>query len=187
LNQGAAIDQNVPWFSLEQLKFQDNQGATHYFVPGMRSLINGVSYFGHWQEGDHYLPIKIVSGTNANYGWIRCSVASDVTSLTIESWALQMTPNTAIEAGAGEPVGIMDVNSMQGVSISAFEKNIYITLPDNIDNAIIHLVNELGQEVKTVAMYQKQIHFNVNDLANGVYVVTVQKDDKISSRKIFLQ
>jgi hypothetical protein len=155
------------------------------FVPAMGFTYDGGTY-GNWPDSiDHYLPLKVVAGTNAYYGWARCNVDAEVSQLIIKSWAIQSTPSTPIEAGEGESSSAAGNVANDYLKIFSFHKEIYIENPSMSNAEInIRITNMLGEELKTFTFHQSQVAIDASDLSAGVYLVTVRKGSQLTSARV---
>lgn len=82
---------------IEQYQIWDTTGSANGIL-----LSNAVCYKGVWSPAtDKYLGIKLISGGNAYYGWIRLqvSMASSIPSFILKDYAYNSIPNQPIHAG----------------------------------------------------------------------------------------
>jgi len=186
LASGAAIGQNLAWFSNNQLYHPPAYPGL--FVPAMGFTYDGGAY-GNWPDSiDHYLPLKVLVGANTYYGWARCNVDAEVSQLIVKSWAVQSTPSTSIEAGEGESLSAVGNVAGGHLRIFSFNKEIYIGNPSmNNSDMNIQVTNMLGEEVKTFTSDQSQVRIDASDLPEGVYMVIVKNRNQLTSEKVSIR
>ena len=105
-NANVEIAGDASIFGIGASRFTDGQSI----AAGSATWTNGARYldspFGTgsgWQNGapiDGYAGIRIVSGTDYNYGWAALSYNDATNQLTITGFAFESAVNTPIEAGA---------------------------------------------------------------------------------------
>lgn len=58
---------------------------------------------GYWCNSDvRYIGVNFTISGNTHYGWIKCSCASDGSSITIYSYAYEQVADASIDAGEGD-------------------------------------------------------------------------------------
>lgn len=91
--ENATIDSSDPW------------GNTDSYV-----LLDNVSEWNGYAEG--YIGVKVSLDGQEHYGWVRISIASDGSSVTIKDFAYEATPGVPIDAGMGSlPVELAEFNA----------------------------------------------------------------------------
>ena len=152
----------------------------------MFSVISGTPY-GYWGGvTDHYIGFQFSpDGAEIHYGWVRCDVAEDGTSLTIKDYAYNATPDEGVFAGQGSPLGITSVNNSNEFGIFGFEGVANILIKDGkYDNTSITVINTMGQKVVDQKATDKLTRIDLNQFGKGLYVVTIQRGSEQFSKKI---
>jgi len=140
---------------------------------------------GNWQGvTDKYLGLRFKIAGQWHYGWARLDVDATATSFTIKDYAYESTPNKKILAG--QTVATINENNLiDNISIYSNNKTLFVDLKDNnINDGTIKMYNMAGQEIKTCEINNANMQINVEDLANGIYVVNIYNNQSIVSKKI---
>tara|TARA_B110000014_G_C20114512_1_gene588168 strand:+ start:1145 stop:2026 length:882 start_codon:yes stop_codon:yes gene_type:complete len=137
------------------------------------------------QEG--FAGLKFQIGGNTHYGWVRVEVTADGTILSVKDYAYDATPNTAIVAGetGSGPVGVESVE--KNISIQNFNNQLMIELNDELTNCIAVVTSITGQEVINQAINNTIEMIELNDLSKGIYVVSVNSDQGMVNKKIYIR
>jgi PKD repeat protein len=84
---------------------------------------------------------------------------------------------------------MVDANAASGpnINIYAFDKRVYIHLPQNADQAIVNIFNMMGQNVQSQNISGQNVnHIGVRS-PSGFYLITVQTSDQYYSKKVFIK
>ncbi len=145
---------------------------------------------GNWLgQQDKYAGLRIEVDEEKYYGWLRMSVDSFANEFTIKEYALQSIPDSAILAGdtdfiSGVPNAILE----NRIKIVAFEKNVFITGPVGIQNGMeISVINMVGGVVKRLHTKEQQLHLQLTDLPDGIYLIAVEAEGIRMARKISIK
>ncbi len=136
---------------------------------------------------DKYLGVKFKDATNQlHYGWIRCDVLDEGRTLIIKDYAYELEPEYTIVAGdTVHYVGIEQQQNNLSPNIYSFGNNLHINLKEII-NCKVSMYDINGGEIFTD--YLKETNYSVKlPIPKGVYVVKLESDDIIFSKKIFIQ
>lgn len=181
-NKGNIIKPELGW-----------NNATSQTMVGFQGYVTtaGTSY-GSWANtANKYLGLRLTKGGKKYYGWARLDVKAtkDTVYFTLKDYAVQSTPDTAIAAGdnGGVPTGIAPAVNNSTI-IFAYENQIQVSAPaSSKGKMLIRLTNIQGQEVKVYSVDQNEYHFSVADLPRGLYMVTVEQEGSIKTKKISLR
>lgn len=142
---------------------------------------------GNWLGvTDRYIGVEFRIGGNAHYGWIRCDVAADATTITIKDFAYESATGTAIAAGdmGGTSVEENDFD----VEITNYNNNLMITATDvNITGGKINITNLAGQTVVSHDINSNQETINLEGMTSGIYMVTVNATEGVAVQKIYVR
>ncbi|MBA3647669.1 MAG: T9SS type A sorting domain-containing protein [Chitinophagales bacterium] len=181
-NKGNVIKPELGWNNAASQTMADFQGYVS---------TNGNGY-GSWNNvTDKYLGLRIKKGSKEYYGWARLDIkaSKDTVYFTLKDYAVQSTPDTAIEAGdnGGVPTGIFQTTT-NDIAIFAYENQVHVSAPSSSKGSmLIRLMNMQGQDVKVYSVNQNQYQFTVADLPRGLYMVSVEQEGTIKTRKISLR
>jgi hypothetical protein len=74
--------------------------STSQILAEVNCLDCGGDYYGNWTTtDDKYLGLKLISGTNTYYGWMRLSVTVSLAYMVVSGYAYNSIPNKPIRAG----------------------------------------------------------------------------------------
>ena len=183
LAAGIPIDDNLSFFDIYDILFT-YQSQNVFIVPGMFSIFGGSSV-GYWGgQVDQYLGLKFTDGTNNYFGWARCDVSDDATTITVKDYAYNATAETAIGAGEGLPTGIAGNNTMN-FRVFGYEGVVNIIVNDrNLEDANVTVTNMLGQTVINSALSDVITRIDLNQYGKGIYMVTIQRGEESFSKKV---
>ena len=135
--------------------------------------------------GDIYFGLKLVIGTDAFYGWVRCT-ATD-TSITIKDYAYNTIPDMYILAGQ-TIIGIDTLSPIHKLNI--YENNNYLWVTfNNFPNPIGHIkiYNNIGQLINNTTITGYVNSISLSGITAGIYIVNVETQIGSINRQIYLQ
>jgi len=133
-----------------------------------------------------YIAVRFKIGSLWHFGWIRVSLNSSGTSLTLHDWAYNATSDASLLAGA--TVSSVEENSMAAnYSIIATEKNISITSKNNFEKATVRITNLAGQLVFTTQLINDVTSVSMEGKADGIYFVTIDNGSNYFTKKIVVK
>ena len=117
------------------------------------------------------------------------SVDSFASQFTIKEYALQSIPDSAILAGDTDFIsGVHNAIVENRIKIVAFEKNVFITDSGNgSDEMKISVINMVGGVVRRIQTKEQQLHLQLTDLPDGIYLIAVEKEGIRMARKISIR
>jgi hypothetical protein len=179
------IDDGLSFFQLSDLINVNNI----FQVPAMYSE-NGGDAIGEWQEGvtDGFVAVKISpDGTNFHFGWIRCDVASDGSSITIKDFAYNSEPDSTIFAGQGVPTGLEPETASEKIKVISQGKLVLVIIEGNpVPGTEIILSNPLGQVLRSVSNPKKETRITLERCESEMILVTVIQKNEVVTRKVYL-
>ena len=141
---------------------------------------------GNWVGiTDGYLGVRIKSGSNWLYGWIRMDINTAGTSATIKDYACNTVANASINAGQT----VTGIDNFLGVN-----KNFTSVYPNpittsaimvfdpqiTVKNAELIIYDLLGNTVKTISNINKtQVQIERDNLPGGIYLYQLRDENKI--------
>lgn len=149
--------------------------------PSYSVLNNGTQ--GNWiGVSDHFLGVKVKSGVNWLYGWIRLDVNLAGTSVTIKDYACNRTPNAPMDAGQ-MVIGINQstVNGNNTISCypNPFNNCATIHLDDYLQGVTLEIYNSMGKKVKEITNAQgSELKIHRDNLPDGIYFLQLNKDQR---------
>lgn len=185
LAQGEIIDDGLAFINIYDLLFSTTGGnGPFFFVPGLVSIFGG-NTVGNWiGVTDHYLGLKFTDGTDFFFGWARCDATADGSTIVIKDYAYNATPETAIGAGEGQPIGIAENNS-KNFRVFGYEGVVNIMINDkDVNGAIVTVTNTLGQTVIHQSLNDVITRINLNGYGKGIYLVTIQRGSEQFAMKV---
>lgn len=178
-NYGDAINSSNKWVYGAALSYELLGGT----VTGSSTGAGG-AFLG---QNDKYIAVRFKIGSNWHYGWIRISLNTTATLLTLKDWAYDATTDAPISS-AGY-VGI-DEQSSALHDLSVFYSNQTIVLNFNNTHSVkatVQLTNALGQELYTREINSVSSSVSVDHFVPGIYFVTVVSGENKLTRKIIIQ
>jgi len=155
-----------------------------YYVVG-----NSNGTYGQWNNvNDKFLGVRFLSSGSIHYGWVRMDVADNPASITLKDFAFESQSDVEIKAGDTGNIGIGDINNNSNINMVAFEKEVFIAVHDVTGNQMTIAVRDmLGKTLISQTTKENSVRMNLNNLSNGLYLVTankggVEKTIKVSIR-----
>ena len=149
-------------------------------------------YRGNWNGvSDKYVPLQLDLSSQKIYGWARLDVAIDTPSFTVKDYAYNSIPNQPILAGDTMNIttGIIEniassinifpnpANNHLTIALSRSYKNVEVTITD-ITGKIIY---------SDIVKDTQQIEINTQGFTEGIYVVQIQTEELIGTKKIIVK
>ncbi|MFZ4741567.1 MAG: T9SS type A sorting domain-containing protein [Bacteroidales bacterium] len=151
----------------------------------LASVYNSTNYGTCGGAADKYLGVRFKAGANTHYGWIRVSdVATTGANVTVKDWAYNSTAGAAINAGQGAGVGVNEPK-LENVSIFATKKQININFRSSLTGSV-RVINLLGQEIANQKINDKSMIINLENQKAGLYIIDIQSNEGVISKKINL-
>jgi hypothetical protein len=150
-------------------------------------VVNMTSSNGEFLGITGFVGLKFNAGGNTHYGWARVEVGSGGEFLSIKDYAYDATPNTAIPAGetGSGPVVIENIES--NVEILNLNDKLRIQMGSELTNSIATITSITGQEILNHAINNTIELIDLNDISSGIYMVTVNTDQGMFNKKIYIR
>lgn len=142
---------------------------------------------------DKYLGVRFQSGSNVHYGWVRLDIDSKLNSITIKDYAYNTEPFSSIIAGeigdTSSSSSIQNPDALKEIAVYSYANNIRILgnsqgLPST---AIVSVYNLMGQLVHQSPLQTPSMNIEVNDAGGNYYVVNIQQQDAVITKKVFIK
>jgi hypothetical protein len=173
MNNGDLIDATTPWLT--------STGTLTIVVS------SSTPYNSFWVDGvvDGYMGVRLVTGGNTHYGWIRMDVPANGQSIVFKDMALNLTPNAAINAG---DMGNISVSEEIANKVSMVNANnmLQVTVADLSSVGALNITSLNGQVVMTSTVNGSG-SFDLNSLASGIYVVSITFPEGTVVEKIYVK
>jgi hypothetical protein len=155
---------------------------------------------GDWpNSSDRYLGLRIISNGQTYYGWARLSVFVDKSeaSFKIKDYAYESTPGKSIHAGdiGGTPLAISSKNAAL-VNLKIFPNPVTSTATITFSlstqgRVSIRLYDKTGIPVMNVTDQEfakgiQQIKLNTQDLNAGIYLLRLESQGILQTRKFIV-
>lgn len=131
-------------------------------------------------DGDELLGARFqVDGEN-HYGWVQLSIVTS-DSFTVESFAYEATPDTAIEAGTDATALSLEDNTIEGFTSFVSNNALTLSAKSPLQDVTIHNLN--GQTILSRTLNNTSETIDINTLSTGVYIATVQVEGRSTAIK----
>lgn len=155
--------------------------STWYYANTTGIMAMGTS-IGNWiNTTNKYLPLKLIVGANAYFGWARFDVLPGSTTFIIKDYAYNSIPNSCIQAGQTS-LNNFEISKKSNFKIFPNPFNSYtnIELNYDLDNAILNIYNSVGQMVRTYQnISSNKIKISKENLTNGLYFMELKQGNKV--------
>ena len=120
----------------------------------------------------YYLPMFLTSGTGDYVGWIKIRVLNNESSIVVESYAFNDTPNGTIYAGEGTPLSLNELTSKSSISVveNPFSEELKI-VNSSIEDVTIELYSVNGELMKYLTVKKGTTKVSLTELNSGVYLL----------------
>ena len=134
---------------------------------------------------DGYMGVTLNLDSNTHFGWIRVDVAEDASTFTIKDFAIETTPDTAIEVGdmgdgTPPPLSLED-NVIEGLSSYVANNALTINARNPLESIAIH--NLSGQVVISTELTNATEIIDITSLSTGAYIASIQSEGTITAIK----
>ncbi|MFN0274814.1 MAG: T9SS type A sorting domain-containing protein [Chitinophagales bacterium] len=121
------------------------------------------------------------------YGWIRCSVIDSGRTLIIHDYAYELQPDQPILAG--DTVSYVSINEQQNAleaNVYSFNNAVYIHLHD-YKKTLLHITDLMGKQIISEEFVNEYSTIDMRSFSTGIYLVTLTQNDKIFTKKLFIE
>lgn len=174
LNNGDSIAASNPNWNAGSV----NQGLQYL------SVVYGPAVYGYWNGAtDKYLGVRFVAGSNTHYGWIRLSVNSGSTQITVKDMAYQALPNIGLTAG--QLVGVQELVD-NGVNVVQQNNQLIVNVTEGDVKGVVRVYSATGSLISEEQLTSAQHIVNTGGAATGVYIVRVDRENKSYVKRVFI-
>jgi hypothetical protein len=145
---------------------------------------NASSLTEDWDVGeDRYLGVLIELNGNWHVGWIRLNMPADASEFTIKDYAVQLTPNTWIEAGDKGATAVVNPDDPAvRAEIYSTGSAIIVNLPNMAQDATLDVYNILGAHAGQFALASPVNRIPMQNAVPGTYVAVVRAGQSFTTR-----
>jgi hypothetical protein len=148
------------------------------------SIVYGPGIYGYWNGAtDKYLGVRFVAGNNTHYGWIRLSVNTGSTQITVKDMAYQALPNVGLTAG--QLVGVAELMD-NGVNVIQQNNQIIVNVTEGDVKGVVRVYSATGALISEEQLTSAQHVVNTGAAATGVYIVRVDRGDKSYVKRVYV-
>ncbi len=175
-----------------------NMASDQILFSKSQSFLNPVVTSGNWITAtDGFLGLKLVSGSQSYYCWVRLNVAvvlgngnPTTASFTIKDYAYNTIPNQPILAGQTIATGIIENSFASSINLypNPAPNQLTIALGSNNKKVEVTIYDITGKIIySTTERETQKIEVNTNDFAEGIYVVQIQSADFRETKKLIVE
>lgn len=147
-----------------------------------------IFYGGNWfpEKAESFLGVRIQQSDACwMYGWIRCSVLDEGSTLVLHDFAYESDCNTSI--AAGDIIGIeIETTPIQQLNIYSFGNTLFIHGADKLSNAILAVFDLSGKKLISKPIHETSYSESF-DLISGSYIITISSDEGCTTQPVFLR
>mgnify|MGYP003878921083 CR=1 FL=1 len=149
----------------------------------------GSNYGPFANATDKYIGLRLKSGADYYYGWVRVSVSIGAPSITIKDMAFDATLNTSIataQTTATLSQKVLDLNSKVAVNVNDLNE---VNVTNNSESSVTaELVTLTGEVVGTKEISSgSMVNFTNQKLASGMAFVKLTMGDVIATKKVIIK
>ena len=162
-----------------------------WYIPDYDILNDGSQ--GNWiGEVDKYLGVRVSSGAQWLYGWIRMDVNHAGTTVIIKDYACNRTIDEVIYAGQITPTGIHQQSNES--------ENLFFIYPNPNNGSFILEIEEMSQPFQVLILnsygqivYRKSdirsssIDVELGNVSRGLFTVKIISEEKVYDKKLLIK
>ena len=169
--------------------FWDNYSNRARILNASYDVKGTFNYLGKWLGViDKYIGMYIQLDGKKYYAWARLDIAKNPESFTIKDFALNTVADEKILAGDKGLVGIMNQELNINTLIYTNNKDLYINFKNSEKiNGKIDLYNTSGQLMNSLTISENENHFIMENVSSGIYILKIQTNKGILSKKIRIE
>jgi len=154
--------------------------------------INGLPYFGQWDNQAGYVGIRFDIGGETHYGWVELAVSAGSQSVTVKSYAYETIPDMAINAGdPGISTGLAQLAMPLQLGVFPNPARDMATVDFSglkAGTAELSIINGIGRVVQSqqveVADGSNRLDLHLGSLPAGSYFVRLRNADQVAFQKV---
>jgi hypothetical protein len=168
--------------------------STDSISPNDTSWRSGTTFISYLTTGDwigatdKYLAFKADLSGQLHCGWVRMTMSADADSLIIKDYAYNATPDSGLLAGQTSTVtGIAQSSEITSPQLHTYANTLFVQLREQPVSAyMIHIYNATGQLMTSRELTGTASRIALNDLSTGIYIVQLQYNGQLVSKKIYV-
>ncbi|MFN0275210.1 MAG: T9SS type A sorting domain-containing protein [Chitinophagales bacterium] len=140
--------------------------------------------YGNWpNKSNKFMGLKFEVDGETHFGWVRLSM-SDL-EITIDDYAFDATPETAIETGV--TVSVSNVIPADKIKAYSFGNTVNI-ITNNLqaETATVKITNAIGEVVFADNLDLTGMQVKLDNAASGVYMLQVVADGAVFNKELFI-
>lgn len=147
------------------------------------------TYNGPWGGQDRAIGLKINIGGNTHYGWARVAVQSGYNGFTIKEYAYEATPDVHVQAGSTQSfVGFDETDWIHHTQVFNYNNELTVRFNGLIPPGATLQVFDVSGRILLATSINGTVHTEpISNLVAGVYVVNIQSDEGVLSRKVYVK
>jgi hypothetical protein len=128
---------------------------------------------------DRYIGLRIIRGSDINYGWIRLDADPD--TLVFKDFAINTKANEPIYAGQTSSADINEGRNTLDESMVYFDGNLLHFDPDLFKN---YMISNISGNLSDNGLTSSNGILDLGELSAGFYIINLTGPDKMTSKKI---
>jgi hypothetical protein len=159
-----------------------------WVASAMMAVKNGSNYGPFTNATDKYIGLRLKSGSDYYYGWVRVSVNIGTPNIVIKDMAYNSTANTAFETGAITTSTQAGLELDEKTIIFVNEANEVSVTNNYGKNISVELVSVNGNVIATKEILSGSTDLFASDQnASEVLIVRVKAGEAILAKKVFVK
>ncbi|HYV90979.1 MAG TPA: T9SS type A sorting domain-containing protein [Chitinophagales bacterium] len=139
-------------------------------------------HFGPWQNRiNKYAGLKMYRFAAQHYGWVRMDVTQNPMKIVVKDYGYNNTGDEHIVAAIDVP------GFNEPLTIYSNESTVYIEAPTNISDGRIFIYNLLGSKVYEQTLEGGNSKIVLENVSAGIYLIQINCNGFVFSRKIELK
>jgi len=127
---------------------------------------------------------------NAHYGWVKISVSSNSSIITVHELAMNLTVGQAIDicqTTGGGNVGLENVSLEDKVSIKSTFNEAFVNVTPDLISGTVDIVSLSGQVVKTYTISDVDNSFSFDGISEGIYTIAAKFNSGLVTKRIYVK
>jgi hypothetical protein len=175
LNTGDTIRPTGAW----------NAQYVGYGLNVLGAYINNLGAFGNWLGAtDRYLGVQFNINNALHYGWVRLAVSQTSDTIIVKDYAYNVNDSLYIVAGSITGINENNANGID-LRVHAYDQTLFVHTRQA--GARIEVLNAIGQTVTVSQTTDTDTRMDLSALPTGVYLVRVEQEGFVQTKKIYLR
>lgn len=136
-------------------------------------------------DEDRYVGVLVEVNGNWHVGWIRLNMPADASEFTVKDYAIELTPNTPIQAGDQGNTGIDTPDDPTLLAeIYSTGSAIVVELPASALTSTLDLYTILGSHIGEYPLTAAVNRISMHSVPPGAYVAVVQQGSAVTTKLV---